>query len=293
MGGVPTGSRRIHPRFMLEPDEPAPELRRSLLMLAVPWRTAARSALTTGLAALALATLATLGRADEQRVQRVGLAIYAMPTSMAMSDVNEAIDDLNQFTAEEGLAPIDKITWGGLFGLEARFFATRHWMVTAGVGRISKQSVLDLQPAATSFLTIQAKVRTVPLNVGVDYYFDPKTSGDFTLRPFVGGGFMSLPETKVSLGGQFQSPDTTFGESSTALGEGSGGYIEGGIHMMFPSRYSVIVNANFRYAKATRLYDETTGALVLNDDGTPLEADFTGFGLRFAIQANILGKPPE
>ncbi|MGH7724516.1 MAG: hypothetical protein ACREOU_03735 [Candidatus Eiseniibacteriota bacterium] len=262
-------------------------------MLAVHWRTAARTALTTGLTALALAFLAASGHADEQRVQRLGLAIYAMPTSMAMGDVNDAIDDLNEFTASQGLAPIDKITWAGLFGLEARFFATRHWVVTAGVGRISKQSLLDLQPAATTFLQVKAKVRTVPLNLGVDYYFEPKTSGDFSLRPFVGGGFMSLPETKVSLGGQFQSPDTTFGETSTSLGEGAGGYLEGGIHMMFPSRYSVIINANFRYAKTTRLYDETTGALVLNDDGTPLEADFTGFGIRFAIQANILGKPPE
>lgn len=263
-------------------------------MPVAPLRIAARAITTPGLLALvALSLLATPGRADEQRVQRLGLAIYAMPTSIAMGDVNDAIGDLNQATASFGIAPIDDITWGGLFGLEARYFATRSWVVNVGVGRIGKQSLLSLQPQATSFLDVKAKVRTVPINLGVDYYFAPRTSGDFTMRPFVGGGFMSLPETKVSLGATFTSPDTSFGNFTTGLGEGSGGYLEGGIHMMFPSRWSVILNGNFRYAKTTRLYDETTGALILKDDGTPLAADFTGFGLRLAVQANILGKPPE
>jgi outer membrane protein W len=245
--------------------------------------------------ATAFACAATTTHADEQRVSRLGLAIYAMPTSLNLHDVNESIDRLNEITAQDPfeLAPIDKITWGAMFGAEAKYFVNRNWSLVAGFGRISRQSILDLQPQATTSTTVKAKVRTVPRYLGVDYYWTGKTSGDFTMRPFVGGGYMDLVETKASFGATSTSDAGQVGESVTALGEGNGAYVEGGIHMMFPSRYSVILNANYRHAKSNRLYDETTGELVLNEDGEPYSVDVSGFGIRFGIQINILGKPAE
>ncbi len=242
-----------------------------------------------------LAGISTSAFADEQRVGRLGLALYAMPTSLNLHDVNESIDELNSITAQPPfeLAPIDKMTWGAMFGAEAKYFVDRNWALVLGFGRISRQSILDLQPQATTSTTVKAKVRTVPRYLGVNRYFAPKTSGDFTLRPFVGAGYMDLVETKVSFGATSTSDQGTIGESQTSLGEGNGGYVEAGIHMMFPSRYSVLVNANYRHAKATRLYDETTGELLLSNDGDPYSVDVSGFGIRFAVQINILGKPAE
>jgi outer membrane protein W len=245
--------------------------------------------------AAALVSTATLARADEQRVARLGFALYAMPTSLGLHDVNQSVDQLNVVTSTDpfNLAPIGKITWGAVFGGEAKYFVNRNWALVAGIGRISRQSILDLQPAATSSIVVKAKVRTVPRYLGVDRYFAPHTSGDFTLRPFVGAGYMDLVETKTVFGGLFTSPEENVGSLSFALGEGNGFYAESGIHMMFPSRYSVLLNAHYRNARVKRLYDESTGVLLLNQDGEPYSVDVSGFGLRIALQFNIAGKPAD
>ena len=51
--------------------------------------------------AAALFGATTLVHADEQRVARLGLTLYAMPTSLNLHDVNESIDQLNAITAAE------------------------------------------------------------------------------------------------------------------------------------------------------------------------------------------------
>ena len=201
-------------------------------MFVVAWRRAARAAAVVGLVGTTLVTGAIPGHADEQRVKRFGIALYAMPTSLSLKDFNRSVDGLNQFTAAQNLAPIGKVNWAGQFGLEGRFQATHHWMVVAGFGQIKKQSKLDLLPQVGQHIVVNASILTVPENLGVDYYFNPKTSGDFTLRPFVGGGLIRLVETKAKLGGEAQLADTTFGSFSRPQGEGGGFYAEGGIHMI-------------------------------------------------------------
>ena len=156
-------------------------------------------------------------------------------------------------------------------------------------------SLADLSDLILSWMVIYgaAMILTVPRNIGLDYYFDPYTSGDFSLRPFVGGGFMDLVETKAKLGGQLVSPDTTFGNFIRPKGEGQGWYAESGVHFMFPSRYSIILNAIYRHAKAPRVINEDTGTVVFNPDGTQMELDVSGFGLRLAAQISLFGKPPD
>ena len=260
-------------------------------MFVVAWRRAARAAAVVGLVAITLVAGAVPGRADEQRVKRFGIAMYVMPTSLALDDFNNSVDRLNEFTSAQGLAPIDKIHWAAEFGLEGRFQATHHWMLVAGFGQIKKQSTLSLIPQVNQHILVTANILTVPINLGADYYFNPKTSGDFTMRPFVGGGMISLVETKAKLGGSAALQDTTFETFTRPQGEGGGFYVEGGVHMMFPSRYSILLNGNYRHAKATRVYEETTGQLLYNPDGSPYELDVSGFGLRFAVQINFFGKP--
>lgn len=262
-------------------------------MFAVAWRRAARAVAMVGLTALSLSSVAGPGHADEQRVKRFGVALYAMPTSLALGDLNDQIDGLNVFTAAQNLAPIDRIRWSGQFGLEGRYTITRHWTVVGGFGRIKTESKLDLLPQVGQHILVQARILTVPQNLGVAYYLNPKTSGDFTLRPFVGGGMIRLVETKAKVGGEAQLADTTFGSFSRPFGEGFGYYAESGIHMMFPSRYSVILNAMYRKAKSNRVFEENTRQLLLNADGTPYELDVSGFGLRLALQINLFGKPVQ
>ncbi|MEP7027491.1 MAG: hypothetical protein ABI960_02740 [Candidatus Eisenbacteria bacterium] len=260
-------------------------------MFVVAWRRAARAAAVVGLVSGMLVTGAIPGHADEQRVKRFGVALYAMPTSLALKDFNRSVDGLNEFTAARNLAPINRIKWAGQFGLEGRFQATHHWMLVAGFGQIKKQSRLDLLPQVGQKIIVNASILSVPENLGACYYFSPKTSGDFTMRPFVGGGLVRLVETKAKLGGGAQLADTTFESFSRPQGEGGGFYVESGIHMMFPSRYSVILNTMYRRAKASRVYEETTHQLLRNEDGSPYALDVSGFGLRLALQINLYGKP--
>jgi hypothetical protein len=140
---------------------------------------------------------------------------------------------------------------------------------------------------------VAARILTVPENLGAAYYLNPKTSGDFTLRPFVGAGMIRLVETKAKVGGEAQLADTTFGNFSRPFGEGFGFYAEGGVHMMFPSKYSILLNAMYRKAKTNRVYEENTHQLLYNQDGTPYELDVSGFGIRLALQINLFGKPVQ
>jgi len=250
-----------------------------------------RAAITLGLTALALTALAPRGRADEQRVKRFGVAIYAMPTSMSLGDFNDGIDRVNQTSTAFGFAPIGKVHGSTQFGLEGRFMATKKWVVTAGFGRIRKESKLDLLPQVGTQVLITGRIITVPRNLGLDYYFAPKTSGDVTLRPFVGAGFLSLVETKAKLGGGATVGSVTTGTFLRPTGEGSGFYLESGMHVMLPSKYSLLLNGFYRRAKVTQVIEETTGQRVLNPDGSPFTLDLSGFGLRFAAQINFFGKP--
>ena len=260
-------------------------------MFVVALRRAARAAAVMGLVALGLSSVAVPGHADEQRVKRFGVALYAMPTNMSLHDLNDQVDFLNQFTAAQNLAPIKRLHWSAQFGLEGRYTLSPHWTIAAGFGRIRSESKLDLLPQVGQHILVSARVITVPQNLGLDYYLGPKTSGDFTLRPFVGGGMIRLVETKAKVGGEATLADTTFGSFSRPFGEGFGYYAEAGIHMMFPSKYSVVLNAMYRNAKTKRVFEENTHQLLFNPDGTPYELDVSGFGLRIALEIGLFGKP--
>jgi len=254
-------------------------------------KTAARTAITLGLCALALAAIAPRGHADEQRVKRFGVALSIMPTSMALGDFNDVIDRVNTAGATQGLAPINKVHWSAAFGVEGRFMATKRWMVNDGFGRIKKESKLDLIPQVGTQILVTGNILTVPRNLGLDYYFPPKTSGDVTLRPFLGGGVLSLVQTKAKLGGAATVAGVTTGSFARPQGEGMWFYAEGGMHVMLPSKYSLLLNGYYRHAKLSNVVEETTLQRLRNADGSPFTLDLSGFGIRLGTQINFFGKP--
>ncbi len=250
-----------------------------------------RPTLALACAALAVATLAPAARADEQRVKRFGVALYAMPTSMSLGDFNNGIERVNTAIEGAGLAPIGKVHGSAQFGLEGRFMATKHWVVTAGFGRIRKVSQLDLLPQLGTHILVMGSVLTVPRNLGVDYYFAPKTSGNVTIRPFLGAGMLSMVETKGKLGASTTVGSVTLGNFARPTGEGGGFYAEGGMHVMLPSKYSLLLNGYYRHAKLKEVVEETTLQPLFNPDGSRFTLDLSGFGIRFGTQINFFGKP--
>ena len=265
---------------------------------AAAWRRAAYAAAMLASFLVASVVVAPEARADEQRVRRLGLALFVMPSSLDLQEFNQQIDRLNAETAAFGQpfgsqAPIDDIKWDGIFGAELKYFVNRKIAVVGGIGQIKKESKLDLQPVADGQTLIRGYVRSVPIHLGADYYFEPKTSGDFTLRPFVGGGYVKVADTKTSVGYDLVRPDSTLTDFTTAYGNGHGFYAEAGIHMMFPSRYSLLVNANYRNASCKMMQDYDTGQPIVDETGDLVETDISGFGIRFAVQIGLFGKPAE
>ena len=247
------------------------------------------------LAAAVTLLTATQAAADEQRVSRFGIAIYGGVASLSPSFVNDAIDETNEQTELLlGLAPIEHIGAGPVFSLEGRFFISDALVAVLGAGTIRGNSSLDLLPQPETDVVVEGNVRAIPIHAGLNYYFLPYTRGDFTLRPFTGGGFMGSVDSRVKVGAGYVSPDTTIDAFQRAVGNGAGFYLEGGVHAMIPSRYSFILNIFYRNLKVRRLYAENSvgeiQGLLLDDDGNPAELDLSGLGIRLGVNINILNR---
>ena len=267
-------------------------------MLLACWRKAARAAVVVTLLMISLGSLAPAARADEQRVSRLGLALFVMPTSLTLGDANEEIDRLNRTTAAFGQpfisqAAIDKITWDAPFGAELKYFVNRKFAVVGGLSQVKTESKLDLLPVADGKTLIRGYVRSVPIHMGIDYYLEPRTSGDFTMRPFVGAGYVRIADTKTTFGYDLVRPDSTATDVRSSYGKGHGFYTQAGVHLMFPSRYSILINAHYRNAHVRQMNDYETGGVVVDPQGELVETDISGFGLRFAMQIGLFGKSPE
>ena len=254
-----------------------------------------KTVLFIALAAAATLLAATQAAADEQRVSRFGIAIYGGVASLSPDLVNDAIDETNQQTELLlGLAPIDHISWGPTFTAEGRFFISDALVAVMGAGTIRGNSSLDLLPEPQTDVLVQGRVKAIPLHAGMNYYFLPYTSGDFTIRPFAGGGFMAAVDARVKVGASFVSPDTTIDAFQRAVGNGAGFYLEGGVHAMIPSRYSFILNIFYRNLQVRRLYSENSvgeiQGLLLDDNGNPAKLDLSGLGIRLGVNINILNR---
>jgi outer membrane protein W len=245
---------------------------------------------------LLLVVVPGMTHADEQRVSRFGLSISAMATSLSPDNVNEAINELNQLTnAQFGVKDIGEIEASAFFQVEGRFFISDKLVAVAGFGRIRKTSQLNLFPQPQVEALVQGRVSGVPRHLGLNYYFTPRTSGDFTVRPYAGGGFMDVVEAKAKVGFGFEAPDTVFDGFVRLRGEGGPGfYTEAGAHLMLPSRYSILISVNYHHVKAQRLfYEDLNGNLLgpaIDADGEATELDFSGIGLKLAISMDLFDR---
>lgn len=251
---------------------------------------------------VAVATLiaATSARADEQRVSRFGIAISAQVTTLSPSLINDGIDVVNnsvRVIGENNNAiprPISHIKASAFFQVEGRFFISDKLAAVAGFGRISRTSQLELLPGAQRRLLMKAQILGVPRHLGLNYYMTPYTRGDMTLRPYFGGGFMDVVEAHGRVGAEFESPDTTVSQFQRSRGEGPGFYAEAGVHMMLPSRYSFMASINYHHIAANRLILEdahgNTFGYLTDADGNPEKLDFSGVGLKFAVNMNLFNK---
>ncbi len=249
-------------------------------------RSAVLVALVSG---LLLAPSAAFAAAE---VHRFNLALSATPTSMLAGDFNDAISFYNRtvITAPpRGYEPLDKVSFSWLFDGEFRYFMTRNLALSAGVGQIRGKSVKEYLPALSEAINVRTELISVPVHVGAAYYLQPYNQGDFQARMFFGGGVVQYTHSRTSFQQQLFGADSattaqlggSFKLSSTQ--DGPGYYAEGGIHLFFASRYSVILSALYRSGEVQGLVDERTGQPVLNPEtNKPASIDVGGIGFRMA-----------
>lgn len=243
------------------------------------------------LAALATAILLVPSLAfSAAEVHRLNLALSGVPTQVRAGDFNDGITFYNNTVLDpRGYEPIAKAGFSWLFDSELRYFLNRNLAVTVGVGQIRGKSVKEYLPALAQAINVRTEFVSVPVHVGAAWYLQPYNQGDFQARMFFGGGLVQYTHSRTQFSQQLAGADSTLNAqlggsykvSSTA--DAPGYYAEGGVHMFFSSRYSVVLSALYRSGVVTNLIDERTGAPVINPiTHQPASLDVGGLGLRMA-----------
>jgi hypothetical protein len=128
-------------------------------------------------------------------------------------------------------------------------------------------------------------VFAVPVSVGGAYYMAPYNQGDFQARAYMGGGFLSVVQSRLKFQ---QTSNNVPGVPSATIAwkrDSPGYYVEVGVHMFFASRFSVLLGGIYRSAKIEALLDRETHepAYTPPPDVQPLSMDLSGIGARMAF----------
>ena len=239
---------------------------------------------------LALASLAALlalasgtrpaGAAAE--IHKLNLVVSAIPTQINGGDVNDFIDMTNRSLEASGLEGLDEIKNGWMFEGQLRYMASNKICINAGVGQIKTSTEREYLPAIQQDVRLRIEVFSVPVSVGGAYYFQPYNQGDFQARAYFGGGFLSLIQNRMKIQ---QTVTGIPGVESFAVSfkrDSPGFYVEGGVHMYFASRFSVLLGAMYRSAVIDALLEKETN-LPVYINGKPFSMDLSGVGGRMGL----------
>jgi hypothetical protein len=248
-----------------------------------PW-----SAVLAALAAIALLAPAPAFAAAE--IHRINFAISGVPTQVNAGDFNETLDFYNRVVLQpRGFDSMERVKFSFLFDGEFRYFVTRNLSINAGLGHLRAKSTKEYLPALAQSINVKAEIITVPIHIGASYYAQAYNQGDFQARLFGGGGLIQYSHSRISFLQQLAGADSATTAQlggSFQLGatqDAPGYYAEGGVHMFFAARYSVLLSALYRSGEIAHLVDERTQQPFLNPEtGEPFKLDVGGIGFRMA-----------
>ena len=219
-------------------------------------------------------------------VHRFNVALSAAPTGVDAAAVNDVIDFYNRTVITpppRGYDPVAQISFGWLFTGEVRYFLTRNLAMNAGVSQLRSKTAKEYLPALSQSIDVRAELITAPVHIGAAYYLQPYNQGDFQARAYLGGGFLSLVQSRLKYQ---QTANGVPGQTSYVTAwkrDAPGFYVEGGVHMFFASRFSVLLGAIYRSAKIEALLDRSTNEPGYAPDGQPLSMDLSGVGGRMGL----------
>ncbi len=228
-------------------------------------------------------------------VHRLNFEISGIPTSINGGTFNDALENYNRVLRSRGIEPIEESSFGWHFDAQLKYFLRPHLAASVGAGQMLVIREREVLPRLTQDIQLRTEIRTIPIHAGVDYYLAPYVQGDFQARAFLGAGVMSLVSNRALLQQTEINTDssTTLGDPRTppnnftlaAVNDAPGYYLQGGVHMWFPSRLSVMIGVYYMGAKVRNLLERDS--LVPFDQvpevGMPLDLDLSGVGARFTI----------
>jgi hypothetical protein len=216
-------------------------------------------------------------------VHKLNFVFSAIPTQISGGDVNDVIAFTNLFLEGFGLKGLDQIKQGWMFEGQLRYMVTSKISVNAGVGQIKKATEREYLPAIQQDIRLRYEVLTAPVTIGAAYYLAPYNQGDFQARAYMGGGFLSLVQSRLKYQ---QTANGVPGQTSFTTAwkrDAPGFYVESGVHMYFASRVSVLLGLLYRSAKIEALLDRSTNEAAYAPDGHALSMDLSGVGGRMGI----------
>ena len=243
------------------------------------------AALGALLAVLALAAGSRPAGAAAE-VHRLNLVLSAIPTQIAGGDVNDAISFTNDQLESLGLLGLEEIKQGWMWEAQLRYMLNNRIALSAGVGQIKKASEQEYLPAIQQDVNIRWEVFAVPVSVGGAYYMAPYNQGDFQARAYMGGGFLSIVQSRLKYQQTANNVPGIPTYTAAAKRDAPGYYVELGVHMFFASRFSVLLGGIYRSAKIEELLDSETHYPVYigqPPDVQPLSMDLSGIGARMAV----------
>ena len=259
-------------------------------------------------AALACSFLSFLSAGQARaaaEVHRLSLMLSGIPSQVQGGDFNDYIDVFNATRLElptrgyEGL-PHLAFTW--VFDGELRYFVRPNFAVTAGLSQIRVGQKKEYLPAISQGISVRGEILSVPIHIGGAYYLQPYNQGDFQARGFFGGGLVQYAYTRATFEQVLTAPDSALlagfppGTFRAVLTQDAPGYyLEGGAHMFFASRWSMLVGVIYRsgvirdarlesyYLNNQSVGGPNPGAVQVNSKGKPFTIDVGGVGAKLAI----------
>lgn len=236
--------------------------------------------------AITLAVGVTEVRASAE-IHKLSLILSAIPSSVNGGDLNNHIEAYNTARLEpKGYQGVNKIVFAWMYDAELHYFVRSNMAIGVGVGQIHTSQKSEFLPAIRQDIQVRAELLSVPIHFGADYYFTPYNQGDFQARGYLGGGAIAAVGNKSLMEQVEVGTDTltTLGGSFTtaSVRDSPGYYIEGGVHMFFASKLSVMLGANYRSIVVRGTLDRSTYRPYLAPSGQPFTLDISGLGLRMA-----------
>jgi hypothetical protein len=243
-------------------------------------------------------------------VHRFNVVIAGVPTQVLGGDFNDQIDTYNKLVLNpRGYQTLDHVQFTWAYDAEARYFLRQNIALVAGVSQMRAEQKADFLPSITQTVSVRAEILTVPIHLGAMYYLQAYNQGDFQARAYMGGGLVQYAYTRATFQQNISTLDTLWNApghrdygsyySTTYTQDAPGYYLEGGAHMFFAARYSVIIAGQWRSGKMNNmrldrvsrngvdLPGESPGAVVTNSKGKPYQLDLGGLALKLAVAIGL------